>query len=595
MPIVGSAMASGGRAPNVKTSRSPVGPCSSVASTSVSLASGPGAGGCRPPGSTTRRSRRSDRRGDRGRCRRAPRRGWRRRAGFGRRGAAAGAEAAAANEQGPGDDEPGQSAIRSIHHDHWTVGDATGFRRVLMARSAGPTARSRSGCPVAAQDAVVGGDEPVPDELGVLAALLGQPARGERDPLRRVPLARRARRRQERGVGLDEQAIGRDEPGDLRARLLAGPEDEAAERDREAEPEHGLGVVDRARERVDDRRRAVAERSPATPAAEARRPSSATSRSWASRAPGGERQWRIAGLPVATARARFRRRFASWASSGENPRSVSRPVSPIARTRGSSASATIRDQPASSTSAASWGWTPTAASSHGNRSTSASAADRRFRIPAGHEQALDAGQPGGPDDELDVRREPVGLEVAVRVDQAQPTLPLIRRSPPRSRAAGRAARGRSASRSRRHGRPRRARRGAAARRCRRARTDTAWPSWARTRGAVPGMNGAAARAISRHASTRSPRTARSRSAAAASPALAALARTHGCSASTVLFAPPTKSHRIASASWRRQPSSRSRIRRQELRPGVAERRGGSRRVGPAGRRRGSDWPSTRSG
>ena len=50
------------------------------------------------------------------------------------------------------------------------------------------------------------------------------------------------------------------QPGDVRAGLLPRPEDETAERDREAEREHGLGVVDRTRERVDDRRRAAVER-----------------------------------------------------------------------------------------------------------------------------------------------------------------------------------------------------------------------------------------------------------------------------------------------------------------------------------------------
>ena len=54
---------------------------------------------------------------------------------------------------------------------------------------------------------------------------------------------------------------------------------------------------------------------------------------------------------------------------------------------------------------------------------------------------------------------------------------------------------------------------------------------------MPGMTGAAARPISRHASTRSPKTPRSCAAAASSPAFAALASVHGCSASTVLLAP----------------------------------------------------------
>ena len=79
----------------------------------------------------------------------------------------------------------------------------------------------------------------------------------------------------------------------------------------------------------------------------------------------------MAGLPSSTASPRFRRRLARCASTGENSRSKSSPVSPIATTRSSVASAAIAAQPASSTLAASCGWTPTAASSQGNRSTRA--------------------------------------------------------------------------------------------------------------------------------------------------------------------------------------------------------------------------------
>ena len=53
-----------------------------------------------------------------------------------------------------------------------------------------------------------------------------------------------------------------------------------------------------------------------------------------------------------------------------------------------------RAQPASSTLAASWGWTPTAASSHGKRSTQLKRPLRRGDVPAGDEDPLDAGQPG---------------------------------------------------------------------------------------------------------------------------------------------------------------------------------------------------------
>ena len=176
--------------------------------------------------------------------------------------------------------------------------------------------------------------------------------------------------------------------------------------------------------------------------------------------------------------------------------------------------------------------------------------DRRRDVPAGHEQTLDAGQPGAADDELDVRREAVGLEVAVGVDQAhggselEPSAPVSRgrrpRLEPREERLGRgqppglAARGRPSELVEQ-------RRPAVAVV---ARTDRRSRAGRGPAAPIPGMNGAAARATSRHASMRSPRTSPSRSAAAASPALAALARTHGCSASTVLFAPPTKSHSV---------------------------------------------------
>ena len=78
-------------------------------------------------------------------------------------------------------------------------------------------------------------------------------------------------------------------------------------------------------------------------------------------------------MPVSAARTRLRCRFASCLWIGEKSRSKSRPVSPVATTRGSSASDAISSHAASSTLSASWGWTPTAACSHGNRSTSSSA------------------------------------------------------------------------------------------------------------------------------------------------------------------------------------------------------------------------------
>ena len=62
---------------------------------------------------------------------------------------------------------------------------------------------------------------------------------------------------------------------------------------------------------------AADQRASPTPAAR----SSASSASWASRRPSAERQWRMAGFPVSSASARFRRRLASWSSIGLKTRS----------------------------------------------------------------------------------------------------------------------------------------------------------------------------------------------------------------------------------------------------------------------------------
>ncbi len=146
--------------------------------------------------------------------------------------------------------------------------------------------------------------------------------------------------------------------------------------------------------------------------------SSRTSASWASRWPAADRQWRIAGLPVSIASSRLRRRLTSWSGIGLNARSKSRPVSPTATTRGSRAAVTNQPQAASSTWAASCGWTPTAASSQGRRSANARARSTRRTVPAGHEDALDAGQARSTQHEVGIGIEPVGLDVAVAVDEA---------------------------------------------------------------------------------------------------------------------------------------------------------------------------------
>jgi hypothetical protein len=64
------------------------------------------------------------------------------------------------------------------------------------------------------------------------------------------------------------------------------------------------------------------------------------SASWASRAPGRGTAVQDRGLAVSRARRRWRLRLASCASRGECMRSKSRPVSPMATTRGSAASRT---------------------------------------------------------------------------------------------------------------------------------------------------------------------------------------------------------------------------------------------------------------
>ncbi len=71
-------------------------------------------------------------------------------------------------------------------------------------------------------------------------------------------------------------------------------------------------------------------------------------------------------------------------------RRVPRPRSPLSR------------RP--STLAASWGWTPTAASSHGRRATSSRARADEALVPAGHQQPLDAREPRAAEDERRRRR-----------------------------------------------------------------------------------------------------------------------------------------------------------------------------------------------
>ena len=99
---------------------------------------------------------------------------------------------------------------------------------------------------------VVGRQEGVaePGATGVVGEALAvrKPGRGHTHPLGLVARARRARRREERGVRLDEDAIERRQRCDLGRGLLTAPEDETREAQDRTELQHGLRVVDGARE-----------------------------------------------------------------------------------------------------------------------------------------------------------------------------------------------------------------------------------------------------------------------------------------------------------------------------------------------------------
>ena len=161
------------------------------------------------------------------------------------------------------------------------------------------------------------------------------------------------------------------------------------------------------------------------------------------------------------ARRRWRRRFASCASSGECIRSKSRPVSPMATTSAWAASSTIVAQSASVVSEASCGCTPTAASTPNSRARLTAAAEEpasqlgtRIRsTPAALAAAMTAARSEANASAwrwawLSIRRivvSPPGRAV----DLANPR-PASR---PRSRAAGRVARGQSRDPARPDGRP----------------------------------------------------------------------------------------------------------------------------------------------
>ena len=104
--------------------------------------------------------------------------------------------------------------------------------------------------------------------MRIVAPLLRNPCRGDPDPGRLVAPTRRARGREVRRVGLDEEPVGRHEPHALGGRLLALPEAEAGDRDRAAQLEGGSHVVGGPRDRVEDRRGPVTECCPRSRAAE---------------------------------------------------------------------------------------------------------------------------------------------------------------------------------------------------------------------------------------------------------------------------------------------------------------------------------------
>ena len=256
-------------------------------------------------------------------------------------------------------------------------------------------------------------------------APLRDPARGDRHELGRVPAARRAGRRQERRVGLDQQPLAGHEPHDLRRRLLAAPEHQPGERHGEAHGDHLAGVVHGPAERVDHGRRPALERRgvpaprrsppraaprPARPARRARRPASGSGGSPAC-------PWRAPARGSA-------RRLSSWPSHGENIRSESSPVSPIATTRSSRAHASIVDPLAGGHLR---GIVRVDADGRVEERATSDELERPLggaRVPARHQDPLEARQPGAADHQVDVVVEPVGVEVSVGVDEAHD--PMVR-------------------------------------------------------------------------------------------------------------------------------------------------------------------------
>ena len=150
---------------------------------------------------------------------------------------------------------------------------------------------------------------------------------------------------------------------------------------------------------MDDDRRAIAEgRPPAAPPTPAAR-SSPSSASWASRRPALDRQCRIAGLPSASARSQVPAQVGQLVRDGAEDAVVVEAGladrhDPLV---GGPGHDPLPARP-SSTFAASCGWTPTAASSQGHGSTRSRARSLDATFQPGHEDPLDAGEAGRPDD-----------------------------------------------------------------------------------------------------------------------------------------------------------------------------------------------------
>src|SRR6187397_782554 len=425
-------------------------------------------------------------------------------------------------------------------------------------RWAGGGSRCSRGPPRTGKCPVVRGDQVGPQYVEGRPPPFRCPLPCDAHPFGLVTRARRTGWRQERRIGLDQEPIGRHDGGHVRRHLLAAPKDKAGEADGQAEVDHLTGIVERTGVRVDDRGRTLPEGA---------RPGRTAD------ACGAELcDERVLGVAPAVGRSAMEdRRLAGL----ERESQVASEVGQLVRDRAEDAVVVepgLADRhdprvggPADDPRPAGVidlgrvvGVDPDRGIKPRETIDAPERALRRGNVPARDEDALKAGQTGRPDDLVRVGLEPVRVQVAVGIDQ-----PTLGSDDVQGRSVSTSSRGKSGT-------------GAAMRPVSPAWAPQAsssriggpplpsgpyqygWPSCPRRRGAVPGRKGAATRPTRRHASTRSPRTPRRRSSAPSSPAFQALARTHGCSASTTLLALPTYSHSAARASWSTKPSSLSR-------------------------------------